>query len=100
MGRTEMFKSRIRRLEERVEALEKVPIQQPVSVEVTGVSVGENIKARRSALGIDQEELAQAVGISRSMMCQIERGSKVPNVILARDISRVLQCDLNDLVGG
>jgi Predicted transcriptional regulators len=64
------------------------------------MSIGENIKARRLAMGMTQEDLACAVGLGRSMVAQIERGSKIPNVILARDISRVLQCDLNDLVGG
>lgn len=62
------------------------------------MSVGENIKARRMALGMTQESLAKAVGLGRSMMAQIERGSKVPNLILGRDIAKVLQCDLNDLV--
>lgn len=62
------------------------------------MSVGENIKARRMALGMTQESLAKAVGLGRSMMAQIERGSKIPNLILGRDIAKVLQCDLNDLV--
>lgn len=63
------------------------------------MSVGENIKARRMALDMTQEDLANAVGLSgRSMIAQIERGSKVPNLILGRDIAKVLQCDLNDLV--
>lgn len=62
------------------------------------MSVGENIKARRMALGMTQENLANAVGLGRSMIAQIERGSKVPNLILGRDIAKVLQCDLNDLV--
>lgn len=95
-----MFKSRIRRLEERVEALERRPVSKPVKIEVTckSNSVGENIKARRQAMGMTQENLAVAVGIGRSMMAQIERGSKVPNLILGRDIAKVLQCDLNDLV--
>lgn len=62
------------------------------------MSVGENIKVRRMALGMTQESLANAVGLGRSMIAQIERGSKVPNLILGRDIAKVLQCDLNELV--
>lgn len=95
-----MFKSRMKKIEERVDALEKSSALSPTRIEVSGISVGENIKAQRLTLGLTQEELACAVGIGRSMIAQIERGSKVPNVILARDISRVLHCDLNDLVGG
>lgn len=62
------------------------------------MSVGENIKVKRLALGMTQENLAQAVGLGRSMIAQIERGSKVPNIILGRDIAKVLQCRLDDLV--
>lgn len=62
------------------------------------MSVGENIKARRMALGMTQESLANAVGLGRSMIAQIERGSKVPNIMLGKDIARVLQCGMEDLV--
>lgn len=63
------------------------------------MSVGENIKAKRMALGMTQENLASALGLGRSMIAQIERGSKVPNVMLGRDIAKILQCSLDDLVG-
>lgn len=62
------------------------------------MSVGENIKARRMELGMTQESLAKAVGLGRSMIAQIERGSKVPNIMLGKDIARVLQCGMEDLV--
>ena len=94
-----MFKGRVKKLEERVDALEEAFSRPIIKIECSGISVGENIRIIRTKRGISQTELAEAVGISQPMMNQIERGSKVPNVILARDISRVLQCDLNDLVG-
>lgn len=93
-----MYKSRIRRLEARVAALESVPAPRPVRIEVSGMSVGKNIKARRLALGMTQENLAQAVGLGRSMVAQIERGSKSASIQLGAEIAKVLQCDLNDLV--
>lgn len=62
------------------------------------MSIGENIKARRLAMGMTQEELACAVGLGRSMVAQIERGSKVPNMILGRDIARVLKCGMDSLL--
>ena len=62
------------------------------------MSVGENIKGKRQSLGMTQESLANALGIGRSMIAQIERGSKIPNLMLGRDIARVLQCDLEELV--
>lgn len=62
------------------------------------MSVGENIKEKRQSLGMTQESLANALGLGRSMIAQIERGSKIPNLMLGRDIARVLQCDLEELV--
>lgn len=62
------------------------------------MSVGKNIKARRQALGMTQEKLADAVGLGRSMVAQIERGSKVPNMVLGRDIARVLGCGMEELL--
>lgn len=94
-----MYKSRVRRLEERVDALEKKSAPRPVvEIKISGMSVGENIKAKRHAASMTQEELAIAVGSGQSMIAQIEQGSKIPNLILGRDIAKVLQCDLNDLV--
>lgn len=62
------------------------------------MSVGENIRTKRQALGMTQEKLADAVGLGRSMVAQIERGSKVPNMILGRDIARVLGCGMEELL--
>ena len=94
-----MYKSRIRSLEERVDALEKKSAPRPVvEINISGMSVGENIKAKRHAASMTQEELAIAVGSGQSMIAQIEQGSKIPNLILGRDTARVLQCDLEELV--
>ena len=62
------------------------------------MSIGENIKSRRNAMGMSQSELASAIGVSAPMICQIERGTKSPTLRLSVDIARVLKCDLNDLV--
>ena len=64
------------------------------------MSIGENIKAKRQALGMTQEKLADAVGLGRSMVAQIERGSKVPNMVLGRDLAKVLGCGMNDRTPG
>lgn len=62
------------------------------------MSIGKNIKEKRQALGLTQEKLADAVGLGRSMVAQIERGSKVPNMILGRDIAKVLGCGMEELL--
>ncbi len=59
------------------------------------MSIGETIRARRTALGMTQAALADAVQVDQSMICQLERGSKVPTVVLAKQIADELQCTLN-----
>lgn len=62
------------------------------------MSIGENIKARREAAGMTQTKLAAAVGVSVPMICQIERGTKVPTLPLGAQIATCLGCKLEDLV--
>ncbi len=62
------------------------------------MSIGENIRNKRKGLNMSQNDLASAVGVSVPMICQIERGTKVPTMILGAEIAKILQCDLNDLV--
>ena len=42
------------------------------------MSIGENIRRFRETQGITQENLAKAISVSQTMICQIERGSKIP----------------------
>lgn len=60
--------------------------------------VGKNIKKRREALGMTQKELAEKVQVVPSMITQIERGGKVPTILLADNIAKVLGCTANDLL--
>lgn len=62
------------------------------------MSIGENIKTQRQSLGMTQEELAREIGTGRSMVAQIERGSKIPNMMLGRDIARALGCGMEKLL--
>lgn len=62
------------------------------------MSVGENIKKRREEKGMTQEELGLAVGVGRSMVAQIERGTKSASIQLGAAIAKVLECEITDLV--
>ena len=93
-----MFKSRMKKLEERGEVLEKSPVLLPIKIEVSCMSIGENIKSRRKNVGMSQNELASAIGVSVPMVCQIERGTKSVTLRLAADMAKVLQCDVNDFL--
>ena len=55
-------------------------------------------KALRLAQNITQQELADKVGVSRPMIGQIERGSRVPSVVLGRDIAKALGVSVEDLL--
>lgn len=49
------------------------------------MDIGENIKQMRIKKGLTQEELAQNLGISQSMIGHIESGRKLPSIPLAVD---------------
>lgn len=59
---------------------------------------GYNIKMMRMKAGLTQEALGERVGVSGSMIKQIERGTKSMTVELANEMARVLGCDIRDFV--
>lgn len=63
------------------------------------MNVGLNIKAIRQEKGISQSDLANAVGVTSSMLCQIERGTKACSMQLGAEIAEALGCGINDLLG-
>lgn len=64
------------------------------------MSIGENIKNRRQALGLMQVDVADKIGITQSLLCQIERGKKNPSFIVAEAIADLLHCSVDDLTEG
>ncbi len=67
-------------------------------MEVEGLSIGENIRRIRESRQITQVWLAEKVGISQAMLCQIERGTKNPSLQVGRDIADILHCKIDDLL--
>ena len=55
------------------------------------------IRALRKALGLSQEELAKACGVSRQTINAIEKGEYNPTIKLCRAICKVLGKTLDDL---
>ena len=64
------------------------------------MSFGKNLQECRNQRGLTQEQLAKAVNCSQAMIAQCERGSKVPTVVLACDIAKVLGTTVEVLVKG
>ena len=55
-------------------------------------SVGANIKARRRALGMNQEELARRLGLTQANISRIEANVKGPNADMLPAIAEALNC--------
>ena len=62
------------------------------------MNVGKNIKDLRERRGISQVQLAERVGITPAMLCQIERGTKNPSLQVGAEIARCLSCKIDDLL--
>lgn len=62
------------------------------------MSVGRNIKQIRLKRNMRQDELAEKSGITQSMLCQIERGVKNPSLQVGYEISKILDCSMEDLL--
>lgn len=61
------------------------------------MSIGSNIRQRRRARDITQEQLAEQVGCKQTTIAQYERGSRIPTLAIGREIANVLGCSLDEL---
>ena len=59
---------------------------------------GTNVRARRKALGLTQEALADAVKLAPTYVGQIERGLRNPTLEIVERFGRVLQVSPLDLL--
>lgn len=61
------------------------------------MALAENIKARRLAQKMSQEELSGLVGVSKVMICKYERGEKLPELYNAIRLARALNTTVEEL---
>ena len=62
-------------------------------------NIGENIKKRRTKLGLSQEDFAQKSGVKYTTLTKIETGViKKPSVILVAKIAKALDVSIEDLL--
>ncbi len=65
----------------------------------TGSSIGENIKKRRTKLGLSQEDFAQKSGVKYTTLTKIESGIiKTPSVVIMAKIAKALAVSIEDLL--
>lgn len=55
------------------------------------------MKAARTLLGMNQQDLAKAINVSRQTIILIEQGEYNPSLKLCTDICKTLHMTLNDL---
>lgn len=56
-----------------------------------------NLKAFRSSRGVTQEELADAVGVSRQTIIAVEKGNYVPSLLLAMNLARYFKARVEEI---
>lgn len=61
-------------------------------------TVGDLISDKRRELGITQQELASAVGISRAQVANIESGRSDPPISMIRRYADALKCSVKELI--
>ena len=65
----------------------------------TGNTIGENIKKRRTKLGLSQEDFAQKSDVKYTTLTKIETGViKKPSVVLVAKIAKALGVSIEDLL--
>lgn len=56
-----------------------------------------HVKQHRARVGMTQEQLAAACGVSRQSINSIERGKYIPSLPLALQLARVFECTTDEL---
>ena len=65
----------------------------------TGNNIGENIKKRRTKLGLSQEDFAQKSGVKYTTLTKIESGViKTPSVLMVEKIAKALDVSIEKLI--
>lgn len=63
------------------------------------MALSDNLKKLRERAGMTQAELAEAIGVAQPTLAQYESGLKVPSIITAVKIEKVLHTTCSELVG-
>jgi putative transcriptional regulator len=71
----------------------------PVRAARDGEQAATVIRARRKELGLTQQQLADAVGVSRQTVLSLETGDYAPSVYLALSVARTLDTTVEALWG-
>jgi putative transcriptional regulator len=73
-----------------------IPVELQTPAEIAA-GIAERARALRVSRGWTQQELAEAVGVSRQSINSIERDRYVPSLELALTFARVFRCKTDDI---
>lgn len=71
----------------------------PVRVEPLARQFGTTIRSRREAAGLTQEKLAELSGLHRTYISLLERGLRMPSILVVQQLARALQTTMASLLG-
>ena len=79
--------------------------EEPIVVPEDDVSawrrtVGQNIKEYRESLGVSQEKLARALGLSVSAVSKWEQGQNSPSPAYVLALGKIFDCSPRDIFDG
>ena len=63
------------------------------------LSIGKKIQIKRKAMGLTQEQLAEALGVSIAAVSKWETGAAYPDITLLPPLARLLDSTVDDLLG-
>lgn len=58
---------------------------------------GTNVRERRKAKGYTQERFAAELGVTQVAISRFEKGTKLPGILLLKDMAKVLDCTMDEL---
>ena len=61
--------------------------------------MGKRIKRRRESLGFQIKELSIKIGVTSSLISQIEKGKAFPSIVTLKKVSEALQTTVGELIG-
>lgn len=61
--------------------------------------ISKKIKALRESVGWSQSELARQAGVTSAAISQLEKGDRVPSLVVSRKLASALKVSVNELTG-
>lgn len=62
------------------------------------MNVANGFRRKREEHKLDQQELARMAGVSKAMICAIEKGQRIPSLFTVAAVADVLHCSTDELL--